>query len=261
MPDFSASSTASLKASICTARPRLVAIFIVTARPTGPTWVMVGPMASRYGRTRSSAAASPPTMIESWPCSSVTMLPETGPSRKVAPLAATRPASCARDAGADRAHLHPRGSRPEPRDHAVGTVGDGGERAGVGDHAEDHVRRLRDAARGGGELHAGGDERLGLGRRAVVADERVARVEEAQRHAAAHGAEADEAERGHERRGRGLPGTRRAARARDGVTAMAARARRARGGAASATAIAEISTLQFGCVASRDTSTVVVVGR
>ena len=65
MPDFSASSTASLKASICTASPRLVAIFIVTARPTGPTWVMVGPMASRYGRTRSSAAASPPTMIES----------------------------------------------------------------------------------------------------------------------------------------------------------------------------------------------------
>ena len=36
-----------------------------------------------------------------------------------------------------------------------------------------------------------------------------------------------------------------APRARDGVTAMAARARRARGGAASATAIAEISTLQF----------------
>ena len=37
---------------------------------------------------------------------------------------------------------------------------------------------------------------------------------------------------------------------------MAARARRARGAVASATAIAEISTLQFGCVASRDTSTV-----
>jgi hypothetical protein len=37
-----------------------------------------------------------------------------------------------------------------------------------------------------------------------------------------------------------LAGHRRAARARDGVAAMAARARRARGAAASATAIAEI---------------------
>ena len=140
-------------------------------------------------------------------------------------------------------------------------MGDGGERVRVGDHAEDDVRRLCDAAWGGGELHAGSHERLRLGRGAVVADERVARAEEAQRHAAAHGAEADEAERGHERRGRGLPGTRRAARPRGGVTATAALARRARGGVAYATAIAEISTLQFGCVARRDTSTVVVVGR
>ncbi len=40
MPAFSASRTASANASICTARPRLVAIFIVLARPSGPTWVM-----------------------------------------------------------------------------------------------------------------------------------------------------------------------------------------------------------------------------
>ena len=37
MPLFSASSTPSLKASICTARLKLVAIFIETAKPLPPT--------------------------------------------------------------------------------------------------------------------------------------------------------------------------------------------------------------------------------
>ena len=47
IPAFSARQTASLKASIWTASPRFVAIFIVTASPSGPTWVIVGPMAVR----------------------------------------------------------------------------------------------------------------------------------------------------------------------------------------------------------------------
>ena len=62
IPAFSASSTASENASICTARPRLVATFMVAARPRGPMWVIVGPMARRKGRTRSSTAGSPPTI-------------------------------------------------------------------------------------------------------------------------------------------------------------------------------------------------------
>ena len=46
MPAFSASSTASEKESIWTARPWFTAIFMLLASPTRPTWVMVGPMAS-----------------------------------------------------------------------------------------------------------------------------------------------------------------------------------------------------------------------
>ena len=94
IPAFSASATASLNASICTASPRFVAIFIVTASPSSPTWVIVGPIAMRSPRTFSSAAGSPPTMNESWPASSVTGLPDTGASIKAAPRSATaRPSS------------------------------------------------------------------------------------------------------------------------------------------------------------------------
>src|SRR6266511_2739957 len=93
MPPFSAISRPSLKAVICTARLRLMAVFISTAWPLPPTWMTLGPIASRIGRTRSSTSASPPTMIESWPRSSVDTLPETGPSSMVAPVSATLAAS------------------------------------------------------------------------------------------------------------------------------------------------------------------------
>ena len=99
MPAFSASRTASLKASICTARPRFVATFIVFASPSSPTWVIAVPIASRNGRTRSSAPASPPTMNEAWPCSTVIVLPETGTSSSAAPRAATGAASSRTTAG------------------------------------------------------------------------------------------------------------------------------------------------------------------
>src|SRR5262249_32980380 len=94
------------------------------------------------------------------------------------------------------------------------------------------------------------DEPLGLARRAVVAHHRMAGGEEATGHTSAHGAQSDEAERGHGfrriRRGRGL-------------------ARRARRGPpearADTTAMALIPSLHRAGVARRDTSTVVVVGR
>ena len=72
---------------------------MVTARPSAPTWVMVGPMARRYGRIRSSAAVSPPTMKLSCPCAMVTVLPDTGASSRVAPFAATRSPSMRVTAG------------------------------------------------------------------------------------------------------------------------------------------------------------------
>ena len=240
-----------------------MAIFIVTARPTGPTWVMVGPMASRYGRTRSSSAASPPTMIESWPCSSVAMLPETGPSRKVAPAARDHGPARAR-AMAGLTVLISTQAAPGRRPAITPSVpwAMARERARVGDHAEDHVRRLRDAARGGGELHARGDERLRLGGGAVVADERDGRRRGG---AAPCGCPWRRGRRSRAWSRAAAPGLagrapRRArARRRDGR--RRGRPAGARGCGVAATAIAEISTLQFACVASRDTSTVVVVGR
>ena len=93
MPLFSASSNPSEKARYCTARLRLTAIFMVTARPFAPTWVTFGPMSCKIGLTCSTASASPPTMIERLPCSSVNGLPETGASSICAPVSATRAAS------------------------------------------------------------------------------------------------------------------------------------------------------------------------
>mgnify|MGYP003694333455 CR=1 FL=1 len=43
----------------------LLIAFTVLPAPTGPTWKMFGPMARSTGRTRSSTAGSPPTMIAS----------------------------------------------------------------------------------------------------------------------------------------------------------------------------------------------------
>jgi len=99
MPPFSARSSPSEKASICTARLRLVAIFISTARPLAPTWVTFGPMSWRIGLTRSKARLSPPTMMERRPVSSVVTLPETGASSICAPRSATRTASARLAAG------------------------------------------------------------------------------------------------------------------------------------------------------------------
>ena len=79
--------------------PRLMATFMVTASPSGPMGVIDAPMERRKGRTRSSAAASPPTKNASLPCSTVTALPDTGASRKAPPAAATSAPSARVTAG------------------------------------------------------------------------------------------------------------------------------------------------------------------
>ena len=93
MPLFSAISTPSLKASICTASERLIAIFIVTAAPFGPTWKTFGPIASRIGLTRSNVASSPPTISDALPWSTTIAVPDTGASSICAPVPATCAAS------------------------------------------------------------------------------------------------------------------------------------------------------------------------
>ena len=55
--------------------------------PGGPQWTIFFPMAARTGRTASSAAASPPTMMVSVPASAPVGPPLTGQSRAWIPLA------------------------------------------------------------------------------------------------------------------------------------------------------------------------------
>src|SRR6266446_1144106 len=89
IPLFSASSTPSENASICTARLRLIAIFIASARPLSPTCVTFGPMSSRTGFTRANVSARPPTITDNLPCWRVITLPETGASSMSAPFSRT----------------------------------------------------------------------------------------------------------------------------------------------------------------------------
>jgi hypothetical protein len=140
-----------------------------------------------------------------------------------------RRADLARHRRADGGHLDEEGAGAEAGHDPVGAEGDGAQRRVVGDHAERGLGRLGDGARRGGRAQAGAREIARLVRRAVPADDRVPRGQEARRQAAAHRAEADPAEGRHQ--------------------------------SPPVTAIAVISSLQRGCVARRDTSTVVVVGR
>ena len=92
-PPFSASATASPKAITSTISSRLTAIFIWQASPLPPMRVTFGPIASSTGFTRSKAAASPPIMIEALPCTTVTGLPESGPSSMIEPALANSAAT------------------------------------------------------------------------------------------------------------------------------------------------------------------------
>src|SRR5713226_1629879 len=93
IPLFSASSTPSHNASICTARLRFVPIFITSARPLSPTYVTFGPMSSNSGLTFSNVSFRPPTITESFPSCSVITLPETGESTMSPPFSLTLPAT------------------------------------------------------------------------------------------------------------------------------------------------------------------------
>src|SRR5208282_4674008 len=93
MPLFSASSTPSQNASICTANCRFTAIFIDNATPLSPTWVTFGPMSRSNGFRGSKVSLRPPTITESLPCCNVMTLPETGASIMSAPFSRTFAAS------------------------------------------------------------------------------------------------------------------------------------------------------------------------
>src|SRR5918994_1376391 len=99
-PAFSTSATPSAKAVTDTTSARLIATLVRIACPFGPIYVTLGPIALRTGSTWSNAARSPPTMTDICPAASVAGLPETGQSRKTAPVARTRSASATLASGA-----------------------------------------------------------------------------------------------------------------------------------------------------------------
>src|SRR5271165_566594 len=99
MPLFSASSTPSENANICTARLRLMAIFMDNASPLSPTKLTFGPMSSSSGLMWSKVSFRPPTITDNFPSCRVITLPETGASTMSAPTARTFAASARLTAG------------------------------------------------------------------------------------------------------------------------------------------------------------------
>src|SRR5437870_8525690 len=88
-PKPSAIRNASLTATAATPAIRLLQSLATSPDPTGPTWMMLAPIAASTGRASSKSRASPPTMIASVPSSARGTPPETGASRKRAPRAVT----------------------------------------------------------------------------------------------------------------------------------------------------------------------------
>src|SRR5208282_1354697 len=99
IPLFSASSTPSENANICTARLRLMAIFMDNASPLSPTKLTFGPMSSSSGLMWSKVSFRPPTITDNFPSCRVITLPETGASTMSAPTARTFAASARLTAG------------------------------------------------------------------------------------------------------------------------------------------------------------------
>ncbi len=109
----------------------------------------------RSPRCDRTPARSPPTITDIWPAASVAGLPDTGQSRKEAPVARTRSASATLASGEIvlmSAHTVP--SR-RPAEHAVLAVRGGLDRGGVREHREQHVDRLRQLARRVRPAHPG----------------------------------------------------------------------------------------------------------
>src|SRR6266576_3960420 len=99
IPLFSASSTPSQNASICTAKLKFTPIFMTSACPFSPTCVTFGPMSSSSGFTFSKVALRPPAITESLPSCKVITLPETGASNRSPPFSRTFSASSRLNAG------------------------------------------------------------------------------------------------------------------------------------------------------------------
>ena len=166
-----------------------MATLVRIAWPLGPMYVTFGPIACSTSATWSKAARSPPTMTDIWPAASVAGLPETGQSRNVAPVAATRSASATLASGAIVLMSAQTVPGRMPSSTALGDLLD---RRRVGEHREQHVDGSGELARRLRPAHPRLEQRLRPGLGAVPSDHVVAGVEQPLRDARAHRAEPGE---------------------------------------------------------------------
>ena len=85
-PAFWANTSSSPIATICAATMIWLAALAICPAPASPTWVIVLPIAWKTGRTFSSAACGPPTMIAKVPWRAPMSPPLTGASRHWTPF-------------------------------------------------------------------------------------------------------------------------------------------------------------------------------
>ena len=81
MPLSSASVSASPTSSIVPSTMSWLHAFAICPAPTGPRWITREAIASRTGRARARAAASPPAITDRLPAAAATVPPDTGASR------------------------------------------------------------------------------------------------------------------------------------------------------------------------------------
>src|SRR5262245_26965472 len=131
-PKASARRKASLTATADTPAIRLLQSFTTSPLPTGPTWKMLAPMASRTGRAAAKSSAEPPTMMASVPSTARGTPPDTGASTKRSPrstaAAATRretPGSIV-DMSTQSVPLRAAARTPPSPEYADSTLGDDG---------------------------------------------------------------------------------------------------------------------------------------
>jgi len=161
--------------------------------------VIVSPITSSTSICASRAASSPPTIIDSVPSIAPSSPPEIGASSIVTPASARRSATDSATVG----EIVEWSTTGHPLAHAVDdrfrllarSQDDVFDVRRVGETEEDDIAFLGDAGRGAAVLAAGLDELRGRLRRAVVADDPVAGVDEVLRHRQSHDSESDESDR------------------------------------------------------------------
>jgi hypothetical protein len=159
--------------------------------PGGPAWMILLPIASSSGRTRSRSSGSAPTMNRHSPRPAWAGERPTPASTKRTSRSARR-AAMARLASSDRAGVEVQQSRPAARQHAVRPQHGGLHVGRVGQHGHDDVAGGDQRRQVDGDGGPGRDRPLRARRHPVEHRHRVALGRQVGRHRPAHVAETDE---------------------------------------------------------------------